>query len=239
MKIVIAHLYYDLLNLYGESGNVKALKKQLECQGVKVELKNLSIDDNFDFSSYDIVYLGSATKDNQMIALKHLLKYKQDIKKYIEDNKFLIATGNSFELFGNKIDDAKSLNIFNYEAKNENFRLVSECVFKCEYTNEHIIGFQNRGSILKNEKNSLFEVVKGIGNYKESKYEGYNEKNFYGTYLIGPLFIRNPHLLKYMVKKIIASKDGEFKFKKFNLKLETKAYNKYLELKYNDLIMKN
>lgn len=235
MKIVIAHLYYDLLNLYGESGNIKALKKQLESQGVKVELKNLSIEDEFDFSSYDIVYLGAGTKDNQSIVLKHLLKYKRDIKQYIEENKFLIATGNSYELFGKKIDDTKALSIFDYEAKNENFRVVCECVFKCNYTNEYIIGFQNQSSTLKSEKNNLFEVVKGIGNYKGSKYEGYNENNFYGTYLIGPLFIRNPHLLKCFVKKIITNKDRNFKFKKFDLKLETKAYNKYIELKYSDL----
>ena len=29
MKIVIGHLYYDLMNLYGEIGNVMALKNAL------------------------------------------------------------------------------------------------------------------------------------------------------------------------------------------------------------------
>lgn len=239
MKIVIAHLYYDLLNLYGENGNVKALKKQLEYQGVKVELKNLSLEDELDFSLYDIVYLGTGTRDNQLLALQHLIKYKDSLKQYIDDNKFLISTGNSFELFGKKIDNNKALNIFDYESKYEDCRIVDECIFKCKFVDEYVIGFQNQTSVLKNNDNHLFEVIKGIGDYKDSKFEGYNVNNFYGTYLIGPIFIRNPHLLKYIVKKIIFSKDIDFKFKKFDLKLETKAYNKYIEMKYSDLNIEN
>lgn len=235
MKIVIAYLYYDLLNLYGENGNVKALKKQLEDQSVKVEIKYLSIEDELDFSSYDIVYLGAGTKSNQMLALKHLIKYNKSIKQYIEDGKFLIATGNSYELFGKKIDNDKALNIFDYEAKTENFRIVDECIFKCKFIDQCIIGFQNQGSTLKNKDNNFFEVIKGVGNCKNSNFEGYNEFNFYGTYLIGPLLIRNPYLLKYMVKKIISNKYPNFKFKKFNLELETKAYKKYIDLKYSDM----
>ena len=46
MKIVIANLYYDLLNLYGDSGNIKAIKKALESQKIKVEIINLSINDS-------------------------------------------------------------------------------------------------------------------------------------------------------------------------------------------------
>ena len=50
MTITIAHLYYDLLNLYGESGNVKALKVALEGQGIDVKVKFFTIGDTFDFS---------------------------------------------------------------------------------------------------------------------------------------------------------------------------------------------
>ena len=33
-KFKIAHLYYDLMNLYGENGNVRYLVKQLEEYGI-------------------------------------------------------------------------------------------------------------------------------------------------------------------------------------------------------------
>ena len=45
----IAHLYYDLMNLYGENGNLRYLKKRLEEQGLDVSIEFLSIDDKIDF----------------------------------------------------------------------------------------------------------------------------------------------------------------------------------------------
>ena len=46
----IAHLYYDLMNLYGENGNIRYLKNRLEEQGIKVEVSFLSKDDKIDFN---------------------------------------------------------------------------------------------------------------------------------------------------------------------------------------------
>ena len=56
MEINILHLYYDLLNLYGENGNIKALKKHLEEQNVKVNIEFLTLNDKIDFKRYDFVY---------------------------------------------------------------------------------------------------------------------------------------------------------------------------------------
>ena len=39
MTITIAYLYYNLLNLYGENGNIKMIKKILEKQGINVIIK--------------------------------------------------------------------------------------------------------------------------------------------------------------------------------------------------------
>ena len=123
MEINILHLYYDLLNLYGENGNIKALKKHLEEMGVRVNIEFLTINDVIDFSRYDFVYIGAGTEKSQKLVLKHLLKYKKDIKNYIESNKFFLATGNSLELFGKfiKTKDTtyKCLNIFDYESYEE------------------------------------------------------------------------------------------------------------------------
>ena len=79
-SIHIAHLYYDLLNLYGENGNIKALKKELENQGLNVYIHFLTIDDELDLEKYDFVYIGAGTENNQKIVLPHLMKYKNIIK---------------------------------------------------------------------------------------------------------------------------------------------------------------
>lgn len=239
--ITIAHLYYDLLNLYGENGNIKALKKELENQGLKVNIKFLTIDDELDFSKYDLVYIGAGTENNQKIVIPHLLKYKKQIKDCIENNKFFFITGNSIELFGKYILNSqnkkiKTLNIFDYYTKEESFRMIDECIMKCDFINKPIIGFQNQGTVIKDNNNPMFEVIKGIGSCPNALVEGIKYNNFYGTYVIGPILIRNPELLKYIVKEIILQRNKDFKFKRFDLKQNIKAYNEFINNYYQDII---
>lgn len=233
MEINILHLYYDLLNLYGENGNIKALKKHLEEQNIKVNIEFLTLNDKIDFKKYDFVYIGSGTEKNLNLALKDLIKYKKSIKEYIENNKFFLATGNSIVLFGKTLKENnithKCLEIFDYESKKEDFRMVDQVVFNMPLIKTKIIGFQNQSYTTKNIKNSLFEVIRGVGSYPNSEYEGLHYKNFYGTYVIGPLLVRNPNLLSYIIKELIKSKDENFKFNKINLYFENKAYNTFLD----------
>ena len=107
--------------------------------------------------------------------------------------------------------------------------MVDQAVFNMPLIKTKIIGFQNQSYTTKNIKNPLFEVIRGIGSYPNSEYEGVHYKNFYGTYLIGPLLVRNPNLLSYIVKELIKSKDENFKFNKMNLYFENKAYNTFLD----------
>ena len=241
MNIKVAHLYYDLMNLYGESGNVKALKMQLEGQGIKTTIKFLTIDDDLNFKDYDIVYIGSGTENNQKIVLNHLLKYKKDIEDAIEKGVHFICTGNALELFGNVIEDVNNkkytaLAMFDFDVKQEEVRMVDEVLFKTDLINKYILGFQNQSGHIKSDILNLFDVVKGIGSYIGSKKEGIHYKNFYGTYVIGPILVRNPELLKYLVKEIINKNNKNFKFKKFNQKLEIEAYDNFMSRNYQEYI---
>lgn len=218
--IKIAHLYYDLMNYYGEQGNVLALKTAIEYAGFKVNIKTLSVDDEIDFEKYDIFYMGMGTKKNQEIVRKDILKYKDKIENVI-DKKMFIMTGNSYELFGKKIDDKKCLGVFNFESKTTD-RIVGEQVFKSDIIKETIIGFQNRFSSNNIKDNYLFEVIKGTGNDSESKVEGIHKNNFFGTYLLGPILIRNPYFKDALLKYIGIDK--------VNTKLvDYKAYHEYLK----------
>lgn len=218
--IKIAHLYYDLMNYYGEQGNVLALKTAIEYAGFKVNIKTLSVDDEIDFEKYDIFYMGMGTKRNQEIVRKDILKYKDKIENVI-DKKMFIMTGNSYELFGKKIDDKKCLGIFNFNSKTTD-RIVGEQVLKCDIIKETIIGFQNRFSSNNIKDDYLFEVIKGTGNDSESKVEGIHKNNFFGTYLLGPILIRNPYFKDALLKYIGIDK--------VNTKLvDYKAYHEYLK----------
>ena len=244
MKIKIAHLYYDLLNLYGENGNVRALEKFFKNQGVETEIHFLTKDDKISFKKYDIYYMGMGTEENQKIVIEDIKKYKKDIKEAINNNKYFFITGNSYEIFGKYIIDfnnnkLNTLNIFNYYTKvinvknitdQSNFRAVGEYSGFTKLIKEKIIGFQNRAGFIYENDSPLFNLTYGTGNNPEEKTEGYTYKNFYATYSTGPLFIRNPYLTQYFVKKIIREKDKNYKIKPLNKNsTEVKAYNTYLK----------
>ena len=214
MKITIGYLYYDLLNLYGDSGNIKTLKYHLEEQGVKVDIKNLSLNDKKNFDELDLIYIGSGTNDNLMIALEDLKKDKKSLEKYIKDNKFILSTGNSVELFGNYIiskEKTKALGLLDYVCMKQK-RIVKDVKTKSDLIDEIIIGFENHdGKILSFDE----DIVKIDG--------------FYGTYIIGPLLVRNPKFCSYFIKELIKNKKEDFKFKDENYDLDIKAYNKTVE----------
>ena len=89
-KIKIAHLYYDLMNLYGENGNVRYLLDRLEKQNIDVSLYFLSIGDKIDFDKYDFYYMGTGSEENKLIVLEDIIKYKKQIKTAILNGKFFL-----------------------------------------------------------------------------------------------------------------------------------------------------
>ena len=54
MKLTIGHLYPDLLNLYGDRGNIQCLMKRCQWRGIEAETIPFELDDKIDFSKLDI-----------------------------------------------------------------------------------------------------------------------------------------------------------------------------------------
>lgn len=224
MEITIGHLYYDLMNLYGEIGNIKVLTYHLKNQGIKVNIKNLSIDDDINFDELDLIYIGSGTNNNQLLVLNDILKYKEDIHKYYNDNKFFLITGNAIELFGEQIIDIdnnvhEGLKLFDYYTKENKKRIVNEVYIPSLFTKDNILGFNNHFGSIYNDNIKL-----------DNKFIFNN--NFYGTYTLG-LLPRNPSFTKYFIKQLIINKNKKFKIKDFNFKLDKKAYTDFITFKSN------
>ena len=223
--IKVLHLYYDLLNLYGEQGNILALKRAFKNQNVEIEVDYLSVQDKIDFQKYDLVYLGSGSTENLLIALEDIKRHKKELKKYIESKKVLLATGNSYLLFGQKINNLDALGIFDYYAASSE-KMAHESLMEL-YQEKDVIGFQNREFIVNNKKNHLFKVKEGLCDNLKSEYEGYHEYNFYGTFVIGPLLIRNPHFTNILVKEIM--KKNNLIYHEYEDKILVDAYNQYIK----------
>lgn len=209
--ISILYLYPDLLNLYGDVGNITILKHYLKSNNIKFKIDEVSIEDDVDFKKYDLIYIGSGTKDNLNIAYNHIKKYKEDIRKSIDNNKFFLVTGNALDLFTKNYLDIFDLNIINKDT-----RYVKELFFKSYYTKNNVIGLINRDGLIINDKNPLFGK------------DGIKYKNFYGTSLIGPVLIKNPEFFTYFIKELTNNKKI-----KLDLNLSNLAYNEFIKFKEN------
>lgn len=204
----IIHLFADLCNLYGDYGNVCALKRALENKGQNIEIEYQSIDDAIDISGADFVFIGSATERNQKVALNYLQSYKDNIKTALDNGTVILATGNSFEIFGQSVTDCdgtkhEGLSFFPYETVEGKERIVTDSLCDTSLCDGDIIGFVNKASLTTGATSPLFDVKQGSGNSKDDNKEGVHYGNFYGTHLIGPVLIRNPQLCEYFADMLI------------------------------------
>ncbi len=205
MKIL--HLFHDLMNLYGEYSNTLALQRALSEKGKAAEIEKLSIDDSFDFSDYDIIYIGSGTERNQKVALEYLKPYVEQLKSVLESGKIILATGNSFEMFGAKITDRygsdhEGLKIFDFTVTEGSERIVEDVV--ADFEDNRVIGFINKASQIEGVTDPMFIIKEGVGNCSATpNVEGIRRGGFYGTHIIGPLLIRNKCMAEYFADLLI------------------------------------
>jgi len=210
--IKILHMYYDLMNLYGDWANAEVLALELKARGKNVSICKKNIDDEVNFSEYDFLYIGSGTERSLIACLTDITKHKHALLNRIEDGMYVLATGNSHEIFGKAVTDAtgtrhNALELLDFEAIQGRSRVTGDCVCKTSFLNEELIGFINRASIGQSASfERPFDVKLGPGASDDmgdaGKKEAIQYKNLLGTYLTGPLLVRNPPLLKYFGDKI-------------------------------------
>ena len=144
--IRILHLYHDIMNLYGDNGNIRFLEKALTDQKQEVEITRRTITDDLDdLNEYDIIYCGPSTEARRNACLKHLLPYKDLIRDAFDSNKVFLFTGNSYEMLGKEIktDDGliEGLGIFDFTVTEQSkTRYTSDVIVTCEEIKEKCVG---------------------------------------------------------------------------------------------------
>ncbi len=228
MEIRLLHLYHDLLNLYGEYGNVEALARYLAMQGVTPVVDRRSIGDAIDLAKYDFVYLGAGTERARRMALADLSRRAASVSASLAGGTVFLATGGAFSLFGKSITDGDgavhpALSLFDFETvESREKRTLCDQVCTCAMCDRPLVGFINTASEVRGVKTPLFTVTHGAGNTPAERGEGFLDGTFYGTHLTGPCLVKNPHFASYFVK-LLTEKCG-FAYVPLDLPNEQKAY---------------
>ncbi|HDK7176052.1 TPA: type 1 glutamine amidotransferase [Clostridium botulinum] len=242
MELNICHLYPDLLNVYGDIGNILVLKYRAEQRGIKINVSNVSIKDSFPIDKYDIALFGGGQDYEQAIVSKDMVETKKDdLTEYIEKGKVLLAICGGYQLLGKyyttpegeKLD---GLNILDIYTEGGDTRFIGNTVIKNEDFNETYVGFENHsGRTYIGNLKPLGKVMAGYGNNGEDQQEGCIYKNTFGTYFHGSLLSKNPELADRLLSTALKNKYGEdinleplddnleFKAKEFIVNRESKA----------------
>ena len=200
MEFKILHLYYDFMNLYGEYGNINILKQYLKNMNNDVVIHQKTVNDDYNLMDYDFIYIGSGTEKNLEYVLQDLKKHKEELLEYINSNKYALFTGNSYEMLGKSIDDVETLQILNFTVERLKDRKTDDVIMESSFIPNKVVGFINKMSTIKDNDCPLFSVIFGIGSDKDNKTEGIKHHNLFGTYVIGPILVRNPYFLELIIK---------------------------------------
>ncbi|MBZ5964656.1 glutamine amidotransferase [Leuconostoc gelidum subsp. gelidum] len=224
-EISVAHLYGNLMNTYGDYGNIIALTYYAKQIGVAVNYHLVSLGDNFDADNFDFALFGGGQDYEETIVAKDLKNKADQVRHYIENDGPLLAVCGGFQLLGHYMvmaDGTKvdGIGVMDHYTTNmhdpklttlNNKRLTGNIVIKNNDTAETYHGFENHQgrTFLGENERALGTVISGNGNNGMDKTEGVIYRNVYGSYFHGPIFTRNGNLAKRVLATTLSRKYPE------------------------------
>ena len=231
MELTICHLYPDLLNVYGDVGNVLILKHRASLRGIDVNIVNSSLNDTLDKDNIDIIFFGGGQDYEQSIVSNDLNTIKKDdIKEYIEDGKVFLAICGGYQLLGKYYtapngEKINGLGILNIYTEGGDTRFIGNTEIYNESFDETYVGFENHsGRTYINDHTPLGKCIHGYGNNGQDGYEGCIYKNTFGSYFHGSFLSKNPEYADRLLLLALQNKYGtDVKLDLLDDELELKA----------------
>jgi len=222
-ELTICHLYPDLLNLYGDRGNILALTKRCEWRGINVRVRQISISEPLNPAEFDIMFIGGGQDYEQSIIQDDLKRGKREaIREAVESGKVILAVCGGLQLLGRyyrthdgkEIECIGAVDLWTHGSRD---RLIGNIVFECDFLKSDsfdgmVVGFENHSgkTWLGPGVKPMGRVITGFGLNGEDGYEGAVYKNTYCTYSHGSLLPKNPALTDHLLALALRNKYPDF-----------------------------
>lgn len=212
----VAVLYPDLLNLYGDRGNARAIERRCAAREIDVSVTGVDIGDDWSADQADIVLVGGGQDREQRRVQADLQRRGDDLREYVDDNGVVLAVCGGFQLFGHHYrgwdgEIMEGIGIFDAVAAHPGPK-IARCVGNVValWEGETVVGFENHGgrTYLNDGQEALADVVSGFGNNGGDGLEGAKVKNAYGTYLHGAVLPKNPLLADRLISLAMTRRYG-------------------------------
>lgn len=212
MRLTIGYLYGNLMNIYGDTGNIIALKKRAEWRGIEIKLKIKSLKSKIKKGECDIFFFGGGQDQAQAQVSSDLESSGKGkvIREEAERGVPLLSICGGYQLLGEyyqpfdgpKLKGVGLFPVYTLASKN---RMIGNIVIESMFGS--LIGFENHSgkTYLKSNATPLGMVSKGFGNNGKDKSEGCIYKNAIGCYMHGALLPKNPKLADWLLKKALGA----------------------------------
>ena len=214
MKLNIGYFYPELLNLYGDRGNIQCLKMRLQWRGLQARVLPLTVGSQIGFAGLDLILMGGGSDRDQELASRYLGAVKQEFRRFVEDGGVVLAVCGGYQLLGDyyRTKDKKlgGLGILDIYTEWEPGRLVCNTVLDSPLASAPVVGFENHsGRTFIGAYEPLGRVLTGLGNTGASDLEGVRYRNVVGTYLHGPLLPKNPQICDFLLERALELRYGD------------------------------
>lgn len=237
MELRICHLYPDVLNLYGDRGNVLCMEQRLRWRGIDAVTTRVPIGAPLHAADFDLFFIGGGQDFEQEVLLGDLAGGKTaEIKSAIEDGKTFLAICGGYQMLGQyyktwdgvQCDFTGALELYTVGSRQ---RMIGNYMFTCdELPGVNVVGFENHSgkTYLGSGVKPIGKVLEGFGNNGEDGTEGARYKNVFATYSHGCLLPKNPQLCDHILKTTLEHKYGAVELAELNDMLENEAHQ-YME----------
>jgi hypothetical protein len=230
----LLHLYPDLMNIYGDRGNILALRNRAEARGIDFHVESISIGEKPDFSSFDLLFFGGGQDRSQDIVAKDVIKHKKGLIEAVNQGIAGLLICGGYQLFGKSFltsegETLQGLDIIPVETKAGPRRLIGNLVCETNLPLEPatLVGFENHSGqtlLLTEEVTPLGRVDIGSGNAAD-RTEGCIYRNLIGSYMHGSLLPKNPHLADYLLRGGLARRGQDTTLLQLDDSVEWAAHN--------------
>lgn len=217
MKLEIVFLYSDLMNIYGDRGNIITLKRRCEWRGIEANVTSLTVGDKVDPDKYDLYFFGGGQDREQYTVADDLKGEKgQLLKQAVKNGAVFLGVCGGYQMLGHYYrpfegPDLPGIGVLDVHTVAGHDRYIGNVIVETEFGS--LVAFENHSgkTYLGSQARPLGKSIVGGGNNGEDGYEGAIQGKIFGCYLHGSLLPKNPHFTDHLIELALERRYGPTK----------------------------
>ena len=211
-RFTVGWLYPDLMNIYGDRGNILTLVRRAEWRGYDAKAIDLPRGTTAGIEDVDVFFFGGGQDREQALVYEDLIDHKQEmLEKAVAEGASVLAVCGGYQLLGHYYQTAEGerfpgIGLIDVRTEAGKKRCIGDVVVDAEIEGLHpttLVGFENHSgrTFLGPAARPLGKVRLGSGNNGADGTEGCLQGGVVGTYLHGSLLPKNPHLADLLIRR--------------------------------------